>query len=129
MFFLKVGVVNSGNTQIKAVIWTCVCLGNMLPEFLLKIVLNECMKFPNIQSYEEFSVHLMFYNRPVSLGKRRKTFLCKTIRQSYPCTDLDRLLRFEEFEVSAISRKPAHECGKVVISAQRPSLPPPRRYF
>jgi len=100
----------------------------MLPEFLLKLILNECTKFPNIQSYDEFSVHLMFYNGPVSLGKRRKAFLHKTIRQSYPCTDLDRPLSFEEFEVSTISRKPAHEGGNVVISAHRPPLPP-RRYF
>jgi len=85
------------------------------------------MKVPSIQSYEEFSIRL-FYNMRMPLGKCRQDFLRKAIRQSSPCTDLDRPLGFEEFEAPTMSRKPAHEGGNVVITAHRPPLTP-RRYF
>jgi hypothetical protein len=81
------------------------------------------MKVPNIQSYDEFSVQFMFYNRPKPIGKCRQAFLRKAIRQSYPFTDLDRPLSFGEFEAPTISWKPAHEGVEVVISAHRPPLP------
>jgi hypothetical protein len=43
---------------------------------------------------------------------------------SYPITGLDRLLRFQEFEVTRISIQSAHGGGKVDSPLHQLSLPP-----
>jgi hypothetical protein len=46
--------------------------------------------------------------------------------KSFPATDLERPLGFQEVETPRIYRQSAHEGGKVVSPTQRPSLPPGR---
>jgi len=46
---------------------------------------------------------------------------------SYPFTGLGRFLGLHEFEAPRLSRKSAHECGKVVNPAHSPPVPT-RRY-
>ena len=45
--------------------------------------------------------------------------------EAKPCTGLERHLGFQEVETPRISRKTAHESGKVVSPTPRPPLPPP----
>jgi len=84
-----------------------------------------CSRFLSVPTY--FRYRQMRTRRPIPdvLHLDTPTIRCDTAdRSSHPITGLGRPLGLQEVEVSIITRKSAHECGKVVSHRHRPPLPP-----